>query len=358
MSEEDINYENILDELIEYKKLTGKLENELIFRENEISSIAKKCNNYKLIIDQLKEDKINLQKAISSLQQENNELIDRNHILSKHITDINNQHEEEIKSLKNINAISNNNISFNKDELNKKILELEKIKNTEISSLRQQIINLTKEKDDLELKLNYQNKKDFLYQNIDMNKNMNMNGNNVLNDIKNERNEMFQKIVKELRNQNALNVNNDIIIMLNENLKKVKEQYLKDIEKSEQNHLDEVKELKEKNMLLENKLNGLGNKLSYKDIQLIDIQKKIDEINITYKNLENKNTLLLDENNFLKKEKNDLRYSLEDLKDLLEKREEEFLYEKKKYEFTIKKLNEEINNYQDMLSNKEKEKMN
>jgi chromosome segregation ATPase len=183
-----------------------------------------------------------------------------------------------------------------------------------------------------------------------------MNGNNVLNDIKNERNEMFQKIVKELRNQNALNDNNDIIIMLNENLKKVKEQYLKDIEKSEQNHLDEVKELKEKNMLLKNKLNGLDNKLSYKDIQLIDIQKKIDEINITYKNLENKNTLLLDENNFLKKEKNDLRYSLEDLKDLLEKREEEFLYEKKKYEFTIKKLNEEINNYQDMLSNKEKEK--
>ena len=366
MLEEDTNMENILEELNEYKKLTQKLENELIYKANEISSMIKACNNYESKIEQLNEEIINLKKENSSLIQKNNELLDNNDLLTKEIIDINNRPQEEIKYVKNINELSDKINLINKDELNKKILELEKMKNEEISLLREQIINLTREKGDIELKLNNQirknfdsNKKDLIYQNMNMNinnnNNYNDNDNIFLNETKNERNEMFQKIIKELKKQNVNNDKNNIIAMLTERLRKEKEKNLKEMEKIEQNHLDEIKDLKSKNMMLINKLNGLNDKLSYKDIQILDIQKKIDQMNITYQNLENNNTLLMNENNFLKKEKNDLKNSIDYLKNEIEIRKEDFLIEKKKYEKNIKTLNSEINNYQDMLNKKEKE---
>ena len=128
MVEENSHYQNILDELIEYKKLTKKLENELIYKENQLSSINKLYNNSKSLSEQFNNENNNLKKKISFLEQKNKELSNENDLLNNQINEINFQHQKEIKSLKNINDLINNNSILNKDELNKNILELEKIK--------------------------------------------------------------------------------------------------------------------------------------------------------------------------------------------------------------------------------------
>ena len=134
-----------------------------------------------------------------------------------------------------------------------------------------------------------------------------------------------------------------------------KKNYLKDIDNLEKKHLDEVKDLKNENLKLYNKITDLNNQISYKDIQLLDIQKKIDNINITYEKLENDNNLLLKENNELKEEGEDLKNALNNLKILIQQREDEYILTQKISENKIKKLTNDLNKYKEILDNKEKE---
>ena len=344
MFEENIKYNDVLEELFEYKKLTKKLENELFSKENELLSIKKSYNELKSSSENITKD---LNNKISMLEK-NNSLLEEKIIL---------QNQKVIKSNDNLKDIINSISTLKKEDIDKKLLELEKEKNAEISSLRNKIITLTQEKINIESELKFYhinkykelNEKEKIYQD------MNDNNNIFLNSLKNERNEMYQNILKEMKNLNIKNDNQIMITTVIENLKKEKKNYIKDIENIQQNHLEEIKDLESKNIILINKLNDLNNKLSYKDLQLIDIQKKIDKMNITYNNLENNNNILLKENNFLKEEGNELKKTLDELKNLIEQRELEFLEIRKNYDNNIKKLNNEINNYQDILKNKEKE---
>ena len=224
-------------------------------------------------------------------------------------------------------------------------------------SLKSEIVALKREKNNIEIEFkNYQiNTNTQIDKMKIINQDLNNYNYNIYQNIKNDKDEILKKIKDDVKIQINKNENNKILEVIIENWKREKQNYLKDLDDLENKHLEEIKDLENKIILSNKRINELNNEISYKDIQLLEIQKKIDKINMTYQILENNNNKLLNENNQLKIEGEDLKNSLNVLKNLVQQREEEFLDNQKFYENNIKNLKDELNQYKNKLDNKEKE---
>ena len=132
MDENNLKFKDILDELLEYKKLNVKLEKELISKNNEISLLL---NNLNILKQQYEKEISDFKNTINDLNEKNKELLDTNIKLTYEKDDYIFQLKKEIENLKRLNS-STNSLVQNKNELNQKILEIEKIKNEEIFALK------------------------------------------------------------------------------------------------------------------------------------------------------------------------------------------------------------------------------
>ena len=347
------DYQSILNDLLEYQKLSKKLELLLISKEKELDSLNIKS---KELFDQLKSENAGLKMEISALNQKLKETSDENDLLKEQIDNMKFNHEKEINSLKVIKSLDNNankNSVVNRDDL----LELEKIKNEEILSLKAKNVLLQKEKNSLEIKLKeYQISSNLDINKIELiNKDLNKNNCEAFEKIKNEKEDLYVKILEEVRKEVSKKENNKALSTIASNWKQEKERYLKDIENIQKEYLEEIKSLKNENLILNSKITHLTNQISYKDLQMIDIQRKIDQLNITYTNLEKDNNILLSENNELQKEKADFKNNLNNIKALIGQKDEEFSEKIKNYEEEIKTNQTEINKYMEELDKKQKE---
>ena len=349
MDENNLNFKDILDELLEYKKLSVKLEKELISKSNEYSLLL---NNSNIIKQQYEKEISDLKNEINVLKEENRKMSDINYNTEKEKDDCIFQLKQEIEKIKRLNN-STNNLILNKNEINQKILDIEKIKNAEISALRTQIVQLNREKDKLEMEFReYKNSKPNENKIINEKDKHNFNFGKI---IENERDEMKKSIesMNELVRKNENNNNNNKILELTiEQYKEERNNYLKDLRIIEGKHLNEVNLLKEKNESLNNKIILLKNDLSYKEAQLYEIQRKFDKLNLENKALENNNNILLVENDSLKDEG---LHNLTDLSNLINKREEEIVVLEDSYKNNIKKLRKDIKEYKNKLYDIEKE---
>ena len=91
------DYQSILNDLLEYQKLSKKLELLLISKEKELDSLNIKS---KELFDQLKSENASLKMEISALNQKLKETSDENDWLKEQIDNMKFNHEKEINSLK------------------------------------------------------------------------------------------------------------------------------------------------------------------------------------------------------------------------------------------------------------------
>ena len=348
MEENYLNYKDILDELLEYKKLVVKLEKELISKEDEKSLLLNNLNSLK---QQYEKEIADLKDQIIELNNKNKELTDINLKLENEKDDCVFQFKKEIENLKRLNSATNNLVQ-NKNEINKKIIDLEKIKNEEIAELRAKISALNKEKNNIEMefreyKINQPN-------DIKMTKERDKHNFNFAENIENEKDKMKKSIesMKEQVRKNEDSNINKISELTFAQFKEEKNNYLKDIRLIEEKHNYEVNKLKEKNESLNNKINVLNNDLSYKEAQLYEMQRKLDKMNIENKALENSNNILLNENDCLKDE---TQNNLTNLSNLINRREKEIVELEDGYKTSIKKLRNDLREYKNKLIEKEKE---
>ena len=348
MDENNLKFKDILDELLEYKKLNVKLEKELISKNNEISLLL---NNLNILKQQYEKEISDFKNTINDLNEKNKELLDTNIKLTYEKDDYIFQLKKEIENLKRLNS-STNSLVQNKNELNQKILEIEKIKNEEIFALRAQILQLNKEKDNIDMefreyKINKPNDAKMIKESDKHNFNFGKN-------IENEKDKM-KKSIESMNEQVRKNENDNNIKILElslEQLKEEKKNFIKDLRVIEEKHLNEVNILKEKNESLKNKIILLDNDLSYKESQLYEIQRKYDKLNIENKTLENNNNFLLFQND---NQNDECKNNLTNLKNLINKREEEIVDLEDSYKKDIKKLRKDIREYKNKLYDKEKE---
>ena len=85
VEQKDINFNYLLDELKEYKKLSIKLEEELKKNQNKISNLLNSNDELKSIISKNNIDKKDMEKQIDDLIEKNAELSDKNNLLEEHL---------------------------------------------------------------------------------------------------------------------------------------------------------------------------------------------------------------------------------------------------------------------------------
>ena len=147
VEQNDLNFNYLLDELKEYKKLSIKLEEELKKNQNKISNLLNSNDELKSIISKNNIDKKDMQKQIDDLLEKNAELSDKNNLLEEHLNNINIQYKDESNFLK-----IRNDLFANKND-NQIELTL-KLKEEEIDSLKKEILILKEDKNQLEFELN------------------------------------------------------------------------------------------------------------------------------------------------------------------------------------------------------------
>ena len=224
------DYQNILNDLLEYQKLSKKLELLLISKEKELDSLNIKS---KELFDQLKSENADLKMEISALNQKLKETSYENDLLKEQIDNMKFNHEKEINSLKVIKSLDNNNNNNKNSVVNRDdLLELEKIKNEEILSLKTKNVLLQKEKNSLEIKLKeYQISSNLDINKIELiNKDLNKNNCEAFEKIENEKEDLYVKILEEVRKEVSKKENNKALSTVVSNWKQEKERYLKDIE--------------------------------------------------------------------------------------------------------------------------------
>ena len=350
LEQKDLNFNYLLDELKEYKKLSIKLEEELKKNQNKISNLLNSNDELKSIISKNNIDKKDMQKQIDDLIEKNAELSDKNNLLEEHLNNINIQYKDESNFLK-----IRNDLFANKDD-NQIELTL-KLKEEEIDFLKKEILLLKEDKNQLEFELN-NIKKNFNSELIKREKEKRDLYEKNLEEIqieKDEGNQFYKCIYEDLNQLINLNKNNIEIGKLEKEMNENRKEKENEIKILKNKFFDDKNELMNQNAIILKDLESMKNKLSLKDIQLINIQKEIDKMDLNNKKLENQNVLIINENIQLKNEINDLEEKIGELQKLIKRREDEFLLEKNEYKEEIKKLKSDFNKYKVMVDIKEKE---
>lgn len=342
--------EEEIDDLIEYKRLVFKLEDELKNKNSENSLLIK-----------LNDD---LKSLCKNIQDENEDL--NNKLLSQYseIKKINKKHQEEIKNI-NYNFDKQKEIYEEKikklsayNPLNQKILiekEIEmrydekiKTKNNEIEILNNKINYLEKENEDLKTEINNQkiiNKKKILIENEE--KNNLLNNLNILGEGNNNDNN-FDTMVKEL--QDIIKNKEEIISNLSDELNKIREEekdYEINIAKKYFFDIEELNEQKAQNDILQLQMNDKEKELNNICQKLSNLQKLVDEKCQTIEDLneQNKNLQIKIKNkeNEKKNEDEEIQKKLDMLRNLVQKYEESAYLNDVTNEKIKKKLEDKAN---------------
>lgn len=328
MNLNDIDDEEI-DNLIQYKRLVFKLEDELNKKNSENSLLIKLNEDLKALCNNIQNECEEQNKKILS-QYSEIKLINKKH--EEQIKNINLNfekqkqiYEDKIKKLSSYNPLSQ------KEKIEKEIEmrydEKIKIKDNQIEILNNQIQRIQNENNSLKLEM------DDIKLNTKKIKLINDEKNNVINKMNlnmpinedEEKNNNNYNIIKEL--QEIINNKEDKISQLRNELNKMqneKNDYEKVISKKYFFNINELKDLQNQNALLEDELNKKENELNKIYEKLINLQKLGDEqceIISTLK--EEKNNLIIEIENRNKNgdDTEEIQQQLDDLRNLVQKYE-------------------------------------
>ena len=342
-----------INDLIEYKRLVMKLEEEINKKNLENSTLLKHNSDLKSLCQELQNECDELNKKLISKNSDINKLNKKYkeeiEILSLNFEKQKEVYEEKILKLSSINPM-NREISF-KREVEIKYEQKLKEKDSEIEILKKQIQNLKDENHELGMDIerikNVQNKLKNLREENDLNEDLvrlednekDENNNNNNNNNK-EKLKQMQLIIKD-KEEKIEKLYQEVYKLKNE-----KNIYERNLSKKYFLDLSKLKELEDKNNLLKREI-------AFKDNEIKGIENKLIEFKeIVEKITKEKDDILNDNNNLLLRLKeleednmnnDEIQRDLDSLRELVQKYESDQNYNNLINE-KIKKQNEEKNN--------------
>ena len=392
------NYQEILDQLLEYRNYSMKLEKDLEKKNNEKQDYINLYNDIKELHQKVQKNNEDLRQQIQTLNEEKlnmeNQYKNENKKLKEYLEIQKDNYEKQLKNINNLDEITlKNRITA---EIEIKYTNIINEKNYEIQQLNDTINELKSEnlKRDSEFEI-YKNKTKSEFDQLNekynsdlkdlLNKFAENKGDNGINSYK--RNDDFSPLMfQELKIQ--LNRSKEKEKDLNELLERIKTQnnniiissktkeqnYLKEIESEKfKNELqnNQINNLTQKNLMLENEINELKALAQNAKNTLINVQKenenlnlinndlnvKIEEANLTLDNLKNLIALREEEMNQAL-----LNYRNKNQQKFINEKENIEIYQKQIEDLNLhlKKINSDFKDYIDKNDNikNEKEKEN
>ena len=339
-----------INDLIEYKRLVMKLEEEINKKNLENSTLLKHNSDLKSLCQELQNECDELNKKLISKNSDINKLNKKYkeeiEILSLNFEKQKEVYEEKILKLSSINPM-NREISF-KREVEIKYEQKLKEKDSEIEILKKQIQNLKDENHELGMDIerikNVQNKLKNLREENDLNEDLVRLEDNEKDENNNNNNKeklkQMQLIIKD-KEEKIEKLYQEVYKLKNE-----KNIYERNLSKKYFLDLSKLKELEDKNNLLKREI-------AFKDNEIKGIENKLIEFKeIVEKITKEKDDILDDNNNLLLRLKeleednmnnDEIQRDLDSLRELVQKYESDQNYNNLINE-KIKKQNEEKNN--------------
>ena len=339
-----------INDLIEYKRLVMKLEEEINKKNLENSTLLKHNSDLKSLCQELQNECDELNKKLISKNSDINKLNKKYkeeiEILSLNFEKQKEVYEEKILKLSSINPMYRE-ISF-KREVEIKYEQKLKEKDSEIEILKKQIQNLKDENHELGMDIerikNVQNKLKNLREENDLNEDLVRLEDNEKDENNNNNNKeklkQMQLIIKD-KEEKIEKLYQEVYKLKNE-----KNIYERNLSKKYFLDLSKLKELEDKNNLLKREI-------AFKDNEIKGIENKLIEFKeIVEKITKEKDDILNDNNNLLLRLKeleednmnnDEIQRDLDSLRELVQKYESDQNYNNLINE-KIKKQNEEKNN--------------
>ena len=363
---ENLSYQETLDQLLEYRKLVARMEDEVTKKENEKQSIIQVYQDMKVLYEKSRIEcndlSIRLKTIIEEKQNMENKYKAENSRLQGYFEKQKTNYEKQLKSINELNDKAlRNKIAA---EIEVKYTNIIKEKDIEIENLNEKLQNERKLK--VQLEAEHEDLKESSQREIDRLQKKNENDmKEMMNKLSSftleqkpkksiDGDEITPLLVSELKIQltNAKNQINTLNALI-QNLKAQNNSFMINGTVKEENYRKELNAEKYHSQILQNQIIQLTSKLEVMENECKNNKAQLEISQISYNNIEKENEMLTIANRDLTQELNQIKNEVDTLRRLIEKREREMsnlLEEQKKQNeqrfFTDK---EKIQTYQEQI---------
>ena len=363
---ENLSYQETLDQLLEYRKLVARMEDEVTKKENEKQSIIQVYQDMKVLYEKSRIEcndlSIRLKTIIEEKQNMENKYKAENSRLQGYFEKQKTNYEKQLKSINELNDKAlRNKIAA---EIEVKYTNIIKEKDIEIENLNEKLQNEKKIK--VQLEAEHEDLKESSQREIDRLQKKNENDmKEMMNKLSSftleqkpkksiDGDEITPLLVSEFKIQltNAKNQINTLNALI-QNLKAQNNSFMINGTVKEENYRKELNAEKYHSQILQNQIIQLTSKLEVVENECKNNKAQLEISQISYNNIEKENEMLTIENRDLTQELNQIKNEVDTLRRLIEKREREMsnlLEEQKKQNeqrfFTDK---EKIQTYQEQI---------
>lgn len=363
---ENLSYQETLDQLLEYRKLVARMEDEVTKKENEKQSIIQVYQDMKVLYEKSRIEcndlNIRLKTIIEEKQNMENKYKSENSRLQGYFEKQKTTYEKQLKSINELNDKAlRNKIAA---EIEVKYTNIIKEKDNEIENLNEKLQNERKSK--VQLEAEHEDLKESSQREIDRLQKKNENDmKEMMNKLSSftleqkpkkniDGDEITPLLVSELKIQltNAKNQINTLNALI-QSLKAQNNSFMINGTVKEENYRKELNAEKYHSQILQNQIIQLTSKLEVIENECKNNKAQLEISQISFNNVQKENEMLTIANRDLTQELNQIKNEVDTLRRLIEKREREMsnlIEEQKKQNeqrfFTDK---EKIQTYQEQI---------
>ena len=363
---ENLSYQETLDQLLEYRKLVARMEDEVTKKENEKQSIIQVYQDMKVLYEKSRIEcndlSIRLKTIIEEKQNMENKYKAENSRLQGYFEKQKTTYEKQLKSINELNDKAlRNKIAA---EIEVKYTNIIKEKDIEIENLNEKLQNERKSK--VQLEAEHEDLKESSQREIDRLQKKNENDmKEMMNKLSSftleqkpkkniDGDEITPLLVSELKIQltdakNQINTLNALI----QSLKAQNNSFMINGTVKEENYRKELNAEKYHSQILQNQIIQLTSKLEVIENECKNNKAQLEISQISFNNVQKENEMLTIANRDLTQELNQIKNEVDTLRRLIEKREREMSNliedQKKQNEQRFFTDKEKIQTYQEQI---------
>lgn len=363
---ENLSYQETLDQLLEYRKLVARMEDEVTKKENEKQSIIQVYQDMKVLYEKSRIEcndlNIKLKTIIEEKQNMENKYKSENSRLQDYFEKQKTTYEKQLKSINELNDKAlRNKIAA---EIEVKYTNIIKEKDNEIENLNEKLQNERKSK--VQLEAEHEDLKESSQREIDRLQKKNENDmKEMMNKLSSftleqkpkkniDGDEITPLLVSELKIQltNAKNQINTLNALI-QSLKAQNNSFMINGTVKEENYRKELNAEKYHSQILQNQIIQLTSKLEVIENECKNNKAQLEISQISFNNVQKENEMLTIANRDLTQELNQIKNEVDTLRRLIEKREREMSNliedQKKQNEQRFFTDKEKIQTYQEQI---------
>ena len=333
---ENLSYQETLDQLLEYRKLVARMEDEVTKKENEKQSIIQVYQDMKVLYEKSRIEcndlNIRLKTIIEEKQNMENKYKSENSRLQGYFEKQKTTYEKQLKSINELNDKAlRNKIAA---EIEVKYTNIIKEKDNEIENLNEKLQNERKSK--VQLEAEHEDLKESSQREIDRLQKKNENDmKEMMNKLSSftleqkpkkniDGDEITPLLVSELKIQltNAKNQINTLNALI-QSLKAQNNSFMINGTVKEENYRKELNAEKYHSQILQNQIIQLTSKLEVIENECKNNKAQLEISQISFNNVQKENEMLTIANRDLTQELNQIKNEVDTLRRLIEKRERE-----------------------------------